>query len=146
MLVACRKPNNENELWYEVLPDCPCNNPDMFGILLDDGWAKDSSSTLSIYHPGAYISFRSYPRIKTTEGLSGQQCCYDSTGTLITEGPAAGTPDKISTCIGENTEGEIKKNPFARWQHSKKDVEPWRELGWELYNQQWPPNQGTDCQ
>lgn len=44
------------------------------------------------FHPGSAGCLRS---VKTTSAGAGQQCCFDSTGTLLVAGtPGAGTPDK----------------------------------------------------
>lgn len=144
LFIQCTKPANDTEAWYEVLPECPCIDPDINGVVLDDGWARDQGGSLTYYHPGASKGYRSYPRIKTTEGWSGQQCIYDENGELMTDGAAAGTPDKVSTCIGEDKEGNMKKSQLARLGHKKKDVDPWVEMGWEAYNELWKPSQG-DC-
>jgi len=133
-----------NQAWYESLPSCPCNDPDRDSVRLNDGWAKDKGN-FKKYHPGAESSYRSYPAVRTTEGLSGQQCCYDAGGKLITSGPAAGTPDKVSTCRGENGEGNMKTRLLGLWGHYFKDVRPWIRLGWLAYNEEWKPDQGQDC-
>ena len=64
------------------LPDCPCRDPDEHSVRLNDGWAVDKGN-IDLYHPGARICFRSYPAVKTSAGLSGQQCCYDSDGSVL---------------------------------------------------------------
>ncbi len=137
------------EIWYERLPACPCENPDKNGIVVNDGWAKDVGN-IKKYHAGASESFRSYPAIKTSEGLSGQQCCYGADGRLITGGSAAGTPDKVSTCKGEDTKGMMDTDYGSLWGHYVKDVRPWDRFGgekggWVQYNQLWPPNNKNGC-
>lgn len=137
--------------WYTSLPDCPCIDPDFNGVVLNDGWAKDKGD-LSKYHKGATTSYRSYPPIQTAEGKSSQQCCYDKNHNLIKNGRAAGTPDKVSTCRGEDTNGEM----LIRWSgligHFIKDVQPWNKYmkldsinGWKEYNKLWKPNEGKNC-
>lgn len=137
--------------WYTALPDCPCIDPDYEGVVLDDGWAKDKGD-ISKYHKGAVSSYRSYPPVKTNEGKSSQQCCYDENGKLITDKQGAGTPDKVSTCRGEDKSGQM----LIRWSgvigHYIKDVKPWNRYmkadsinGWQEYNKLWTPNEGKDC-
>lgn len=139
------------DVWYVNLPDCPCVDPDINGVDLNDGWAKDKGD-ISKYHKGATTSYRSYPPLKTAEGKSGQQCCYDENGNLIKSGQGAGTPDKVSTCRGEDKNGKM----LIRWAsligHYTKDVIPWNKYmkadsvnGWKEYNKLWKPNEGTNC-
>lgn len=137
------------QVWYENLPACPCENPDKNGVKINDGWAKDKGD-IGKYHKGATECFRSYPPIETSEGVSGQQCCYDLSGKLITEGSGAGTPDKESTCNGENSEGMMTMRYKGILVHYTKDVKPWEEFGgvdsgWIKYNQLWKPNNGNNC-
>lgn len=133
--------------WFDSLPDCPCLSP---GDKIGDGWAIEKGD-LSKFHKGAATSFRSYPAIKTNAGKSGQQCCYDSDGHLITSGQAAGTPDKVSTCSGETKKGIVKLRIIGLPGHFKSDVKPWKQfmkgdsLGWRKYNLVWVPNTGNNC-
>jgi hypothetical protein len=135
--------------WLDKLPACPCESPDKNGIRLNDGWAKDKGD-LDKYHKGASESYRSYPAIETSEGSSGQQCCYDKNGQLITGGRAAGTPDKENTCDGEDAEGVMKIKLTRLLSHYYKDVKPWeayggKDSGWIGYNKIWKPNNGNKC-
>ncbi|RKR85147.1 AMOP domain-containing protein [Mucilaginibacter gracilis] len=136
--------------WYQKLPACPCRNPDFNGVKLNDGWAKDKGN-LAKYHKGATASFRSYPAVKTEEGKSCQQCCYDSKGDLIVSGRAAGTLDKKSACSGEDKNGLMTVRYFGLIGHYFKDVKPWNNLmkkdtaGWKAYNALWIPNNGNHC-
>jgi hypothetical protein len=140
----------QEKAWHELLPDCPCRDPDAAGIKIGDGWAKDKGN-LKRYHNGAATSFRSYPATKTSEGKSGQQCCYDINGNLILSGAGAGTPDKVSTCKGETRKGKMKFRMSGIIGHVRKDVRPWKKRmktdknGWIGYNRLWPPNQGNNC-
>lgn len=77
------------------IPDCPCSvgsppaNP-------DPAIWRDPNPADQAYHPGATTCMRSVAPC----GQPGQQCCYDSKGALITDGPAAGTPDRYAPdCI-----------------------------------------------
>src|SRR5690606_22289869 len=79
--------------WLNALPNCPCSigvppkNPD------PRIWRDPSTEYVEGYHPGAKWCMRSKKVIATK---AGQQCCYDGSGSLITEGPGAGTPDRYS--------------------------------------------------
>lgn len=74
--------------WLNALPNCPCSignppsNPDPIF------WYPPESASPT-FHPGASHCIRSIPN----NFGSGQQCCYDESGALITGGLAAGTPD-----------------------------------------------------
>jgi hypothetical protein len=128
--------------WHNNLPACPCAEP-----VNDRNWV-DSSSTVGRYHPGAKSCYRSKDacaasRIYEQDGVlfgkndyqpeHGQQCCYDPNGALITQGPAAGTPDFYAPA------GLYPKS------HVKYDVDPFNRLGWRAYARQWPPNKGDNC-
>ncbi|MBD0276799.1 MAG: hypothetical protein ICV81_02375 [Flavisolibacter sp.] len=139
----------EQKDWYKQLPDCPCSNPDGNGVQLGDGWAKDIGN-IETYHKGATECFRSYPAVETSAGRSGQQCCYNEEGKLIPFGSGAGTPDKISTCEGENKDGVMTVRYSALMGHFFKDVLPFKiadskENAWKKYNQEWVPNKGRNC-
>jgi len=149
---GCSGPGNAiapEQTWYGALPACPCENPDRDGIKPNDGWAKDKGD-IATYHTGATECFRSYPPVATREGASGQQCCYDAQGRLITCGSGAGTPDKISTCDGEDENGAMTIRVGGLFGHLNKDVSPWKKMGgqndaWKSYNLLWPPNNGNRC-
>ncbi|MCF2502728.1 hypothetical protein L0663_05020 [Dyadobacter sp. CY107] len=136
--------------WLAQLPNCPCEDPDVKGVVLSDGWAKDKAD-IQKYHRGAATSYRSYPPIKTQQGLSGQQCCYDKAGRLIKSGSGAGTPDKVATCAGEDSQGVMRLRLGGLIGHYFKDVIPWQNAGsadiaWKTYNLVWKPNQGSMCE
>lgn len=153
IICSCNRTNGIGKeqavVWYEKLPDCPCENPDYKKVNLNDGWAKDAGD-ISKYHKGANECFRSYPPIKTSEGTSGQQCCYDAQGKLITEGSGAGTPDKEATCKGEDEKGIMRYRYEGIFDHYRKDVSPWEKYGginegWKKYNELWKPNNANGC-
>ncbi len=138
-----------NVIWHEQLPACPCENPDKNGIVVNDSWAKDVGN-IGKYHAGSTECFRSYPPIQTSEGVSGQQCCYDENGKLITGGSAAGTPDKTSTCKGEDAQGVMTTDYGILLGHYTNDVRPWDRFGgvdsgWVQYNKFWVPNNKNGC-
>lgn len=135
--------------WAEKLPSCPCQSPDLDTVQLDDGWARDLGD-INKYHAGASVCFRSYPLVNTSEGKSGQQCCYDAEGNLIKSGSGAGTPDRAGTCVGEDDAGAMETSYGQLARHFLKDVLPWIHQGgkdnaWKTYNKKWPPNQGQNC-
>lgn len=117
--------------WRNVLPDCPCmdaearNSPEWSG----------PDACLPGYHPGACSGYRSARAFSSGGNTShGQQCCYDRNGRLITEGPAAGTPDLWAPIGVINTT-----------RHYFDDVRPFDALGWEIYNRYWIPNNDNNC-
>jgi len=160
---SIEKITNVQEKWYELLPDCPCRNPDFDSIRNNDGWAREKrreemsgikklligKKDFTKFHPGASAGFRSYPHVITTingkKYKSGQQCMYDEQGNLIKQGAAAGTPDKISPARGESRKGILRVNIFRVYAHVRRDANPWKNEGWEKYNKLWPPNQGVNC-
>ena len=161
---SIEKITNVQEKWYDLLPDCPCTNPDKDSIRINDGWAREArrdemswikriiigKKDFTHLHPGATSSFRSYPfvdtRINGKKRKSGQQCAYNEKGNLIKYGAAAGTPDKTSPSSGENRKGILRVNIFRVYSHVRRDANPWKKEGWEKYNKLWPPNQGMNCQ
>lgn len=124
--------------WQEDLPSCPCNNPDKKGAVIGDGWARDMGS-IEHFHPGAKVCFRSCPAMKTEVGRSSQQCCYNAAGKLIPCGPGAGTPDKASTCAGEDESGIMTVRYSVLMGRILFDVLPFEYYrlttgGWRSYN------------
>jgi len=117
--------------WLAALPNCPCHEAD---VTADPAtWGRDKNPLLSWFHPGAASSYRSNATFTTVPGSAhGQQCTYDSSGNLITDGPGGGTPDSWSP----NTNGAA---------HTWYDVASWQLLGWRIYNRYWQPNNGNSC-
>jgi len=120
--------------WRDVLPDCPCR---VEQARASSTWQEDNflkrALILPFFHPGSATAFRSASGYPSRPGTShGQQCTYDEVGDLITEGPAAGTPDVWS--------------PVTHFtEHQEVDVGPFNLLGWQIYNQYWIPDSGNDC-
>lgn len=140
--------NKDNPGWYlpPKLPSCPLTNPDKDGVKIGDGWGSEGATA---WHPGAAECFRSDPSVfKYLTVLGpGQQCCYDTDGKLITEGPSAGTPDRANVSLGERPAfpwfGDYIPNwPLGVGRHVKQDVWPAASLAWQLYNKFWPPSTG----
>lgn len=118
--------------WQATLPDCPCTAA--AAAADKKSWAGGPTGCPQLSHPGAASGFRSRKKISSRPGTShGQQCCYDDGGRLITEGPAAGTPDLWSP-----------RTDLVK--HIVYDVQPWWNMGWEEYDRHWVPNQGRDPQ
>lgn len=128
--------------WLDKLPECPCLSPDI--DLKKDGWAHEKTD-LSRFHKGASIAFRSYPPVKTNVGNSGQQCCYDENGYLLTTNEAAGTPDRSGVCVGEDESGAMIVDYLGVIKHFVNDVIPFFVLDIETYHKFWVPNKGRDC-
>lgn len=133
-LALARSLESQYPGWRDVLPDCPCRAED---ARASSAWQEDNilkrSLILPFFHPGSATAFRSSRGYSTRPGTShGQQCTYDELGGLITEGPAAGTPDVWS--------------PVTHFsEHQEVDVEPFNLLGWQVYNQYWIPDRGSGC-
>jgi hypothetical protein len=135
--------------WLSVLPACPCT----------DALAKASSdwagpdACLPPYHLGATTGYRSTKSYASAPGTThGQQCCYDPKGLLITDGAGAGTPDTFHTAESKlagffNTLNPLTDAPGASagYNHYYNDVVPFNELGWEIYNRYWVPNNANAC-
>ena len=117
--------------WLGVLPDCPCTDAE--ARKAPDTWRGPGNCDPS-YHPGAATGYRSTGAYATLAGTShGQQCCYDRAGKLISSDAAgAGTPDVWSPAT-------------HLLRHVEADVDTWRALGWQTYNQYWVPNAGSGC-
>ena len=125
--------------WLDTLPGCPCQigfdedgdpiNPD------PDVW-KNPKPASPTYHPGAAFCMRS--NCPDVDGGPGQQCCYDSSGNLVTVGGGAGTPDIIAPC-----------GPFDAIGHNEEDVQSYnrcKRAGMlDCYLRHRPPNNGNDC-
>ena len=167
-LYSCTSQKNyveakEKNKWYDALPHCPCENPDLKGTKLNDGWARErhrnemgffqktfaGKKDFTFFHEGATASFRSYPYVHTIingkKFKSGQQCCYDANGKLIIKGLGAGTPDKSSPAKGENKNGLLKTNIFRVMRHVKYDSSPFEKEKWSEYHKFWPPDKGINC-
>lgn len=118
--------------WRNVLPNCPCtvDRARKSSEFQEDRWFVTFALNWGGYHPGAADSFRTKKGYQSKAGTShGQQCIYDGKGRLITDGPAAGTPDFWSPETNYDN-------------HQKFDVKPFKMLGWEVYNRYWVPNDG----
>ena len=86
---------NQGSPWYANLPECPCNIPlDGNGCPVVDDTNPGWTSPTKTGHKGGTWEIR-----KTDPSISaaGQQCVYDSSGKLINQGPAAGTPDMVNS-------------------------------------------------
>jgi hypothetical protein len=141
MLLIFNGLNISSNLWTKKLPVCPCVSP---GKILHDGWAIDRGD-ISTFHKGASIGFRSYPSLETSEGQSGQQCCYDAKGELLTTGLGAGTPDRSGTCLGEHKNGVMIVDYKGVFYHFFKDVFPFFVMNIEKYQKYWTPDRGENC-
>lgn len=128
-------------MWLSTLPNCPCTinigengnpiNPNPNAWDLENPAGQD-------YHPGASFCLRGCP---TYDGGPAQQCCYDTTGNLITDGPGAGTPDATSPC------GLF--DLWDTWTHWEKDVHPFKHCNsagmLDCYLLHRTPDNGNHC-
>ena len=135
----------DNTAWYDSLPPCPCNYEEV--QLLDEttdpqGKWLDCGEASQTYHYGAAFEVRWAP---AADGQPGQQCTYDKNGALITEGIAAGSPDKVSPqSCGFNI--HILWHLGSLLQHKKADVNTWKEEPCTTYLINWPANNASHCQ
>lgn len=153
--------------WLKAIANCPCQlnisggkpvKPNT-GIWYDPGPASQK------FHPGACWCMRQIPLLPKVKRINcgthylipgvfgppcycehpcellpppAQQCCYDSKGKLITEGPGAGTPDVVGPT-------GITAIDF----HLNVDVQPYiscKKAGlFDLYLKNRPPNNGKNC-
>ncbi|XP_038070487.1 sushi domain-containing protein 2-like [Patiria miniata] len=87
------------------LSPCPCTATQAS----DDSNFEASNWFIGTYHPGADSCYRS---ARPSSSGSGQQCCYSSTGRIITSSPGGGTADRYSP-------------NYSFWRHRRYDVLPW---------------------
>ena len=122
-----------NQTWLNLLPDCECQLCIVNGKPMNPNariWTDPNTDHKNFgFHLTAEWCMRSHAR----PNKSGQQCCYDKSGRLITGGEDAGTPDKTS--------------PDASiLQHQIDDVNPFRSCKAagmiDIYLKYRPPNQG----
>lgn len=130
---AYAKKLNQDPRWREVLDKCPCTKTEA----QQSPKFEQSQFFVETYHPGAESAFRSteattYQHSVLGKMHVGQQCTYDKSGHLITQGLGAGTPDSVSP-------------EYGTYSHYTKDVLTHKALGHQEYNQTWTPNQGDNC-
>ncbi len=125
--------------WLDTLPDCPCQigfDDDGDPINPDPAVWKHPKPASPTYHPGAVFCMRS--KCPDVDGGPGQQCCYGSSGHLVTVGGGAGTPDIIAPC-----------GPFDAIGHNEEDVQSYtrcKRAGMlDCYLRHRPPNNGSGC-
>ncbi|MFN9416202.1 MAG: RHS repeat-associated core domain-containing protein [Pirellula sp.] len=157
-----RKDSGELDKILGDLPNCPCNiknpkKPNKSGLpklAIPDKWYgdgacfRDWSSPVGGprdfgFHPGAYGCIRSTPEWYDPVKPA-QQCCYDSSGDLITSGSGAGTPD---VNLPNHKEGEVIPFDCAHHldgDHSKRDYGN-QGPHVQAYLQYRPPNNGDNC-
>jgi hypothetical protein len=130
---------NQGTGWLAKLPACPCSigkppkNPN------PSTW-HDPEGASPYYHPGAKTCIRSYPVAFFPDPLGlacqpGQQCCYDGSGSLITHGAGAGTPDYAAP----------QGASLCTLGHYAADVMPFGYCPLDTYLKYRPPNNGNNC-
>jgi hypothetical protein len=146
--------------WHSYLPPCPLTVAEVrkhplftgFEMWLGRRW-EGALFIPECFHPGADECFRSKLSFPSetfeTDPLAnyhGQQCCYAKSGNLITTGPAAGTPDFVTSALddaGEKALAPLKNGDDDKDRnHIYFDVLPWTKLSVNDYHVSWPPNQG----
>jgi RHS repeat-associated protein len=95
--------------WTKSLPSCPCRVDEI--KCPDPTWSQPTT-WLWGFHKGARSCARSKGSSMT--GNSGDQCCYDNNGNLITAGSGAGSSDRMNTDV----------NNFGSEGHQACDVSP----------------------
>ena len=116
-----------------VVP-CPCTVSELERLAEEHPGLvihRDRDGARTRYHPGSFDGYRLFdPEV---DPVAGNQCTYDSDGRLITAGPAAGTPDRVSPT----------RSVLGHWWF---DVRPFRQLGWREYHRRgWAPISSADC-
>jgi hypothetical protein len=119
--------------WHTYLPPCPSSERAIQAHPL----FERSNVAISCFHKGADNCYRSHSKVGfpserfETDELArnhAQQCCYKA-GSLITDGPGAGTPD-----FSNSSNQEL---------HTRYDVLPWTLLSLNETKRAWPPNRGS---
>jgi hypothetical protein len=160
--------------WLVSLDSCPCTKSEIEGTYYKwrfeqaKGYVTENLS--NIYHPGGSYEYRSRKEAvrpfsathnpssgKLDPIMPGQQCVYDSSGNLITHGPAAGTPDAYSPNVTYDLQGSAlgraisgKTNSHTYWDVVTSDPNGLRfgknGLTWTEYHETWVPNNVNRCQ
>ena len=128
--------------WMDLLPDCPCAlSFDAAGDPVNPNPGQwDAPKSPHCCHPGAEWCIRSECSSHTFND-TGQQCCYDAGGILITGGEGAGTPDLIAPCgpLWGYSPGHMNED-VASFRHCKKAG--MLSCYWEHRT----PNNGNGCE
>ncbi|MBL8871253.1 MAG: hypothetical protein JNK90_15755 [Planctomycetaceae bacterium] len=90
------------------------------------------------FHPGAHRCMRSS---RGDQNVPNQQCCYDKSGKLITNGPGAGSPDINKP---DHYVGEVDPFLCAVFLDGNDVNNPGHNT--DLYNRLRPTNNGKNCQ
>ena len=114
--------NNEPDpTWTKDLPKCPCSfqksticGESRYLQVPDFPTIDANPNKYGNFHPNASVCIRSSPN----EAGQGEQCCYDSSGSLITSGLSGGTSDRVSPGEG------LFNSLFNVIGHLNKDVYP----------------------
>lgn len=123
----------EQPLAGRVIP-CPCTIDELERLPIDRPGvviARDGSHATRNFHPGAARVYRIYD--PDVDPVAGNQCAYDESDRLITDGPAAGTPDLVSPEV-------------SKFGHFTRDILPFLRLGWREYHARgWAPVSDPSC-
>ena len=142
--------------WCKSLPDCPCKIIVIkVGIRIGQNeiWVQrmpvnpdrkiwnNPSQPRGGFHKAATWCMRSKP---TTSG-TGQQCCYDERGKLITRGEGAGTADRSAPFQGHHFDWDMDPAWLAKKLDEKYCGSEFCEFG-EKYQNVRPINKGKNCE
>ncbi len=115
---------------FVSIPKCPCTLAALKALPGSIFRQKDDKNISDKFHPGSSECWRIWT------GQSGNQCCYDEKGRLITWGAGAGTPDEYGPGGSVISHYFCDVVPFNTLCRKYRD-EAWREyhaLGWEPIN------------
>jgi RHS repeat-associated protein len=147
--------------WTASLPACPCNLPlgtvTQYRRFLFWSWGRKTiqkfvcpdtaiwskpEPAMPTFHPGAHNCIRTK---SPNAGGSGQQCCYDKQGALITHGRGAGTPDHTAPSIMllPHTIDDVDAYNVANYLDTYCSAFPTNFV--DLYIEVRPPNNANNC-
>jgi hypothetical protein len=151
-----RDPEREKPWWWD-LPECPTTHNEIKRQMRD---TFDRGESASMFYPIRVPrddkgrcdegpnpenpeADRCYRQIKP-DGGPGQQCCYVG-DTLLAEGASAGTPDRVATAVGLQSNGKCVFDLLRVLEHVAEDVQDWHAFkqskgGWKFYFHGWPPS------
>lgn len=146
------KPKKPRRPWWKDLPECPKTTTEMRAKVKEtwdrgdatlfpgirtpspSGPASWCSEGKSAFHPGSDVCFRQV----SSDGGPGQQCCYKG-DSLVTEGAAAGTPDRVAGANAIYSDGGCGVDLGWVLDHYKFDV-----LAFDWAARRYSPDEAAD--
>ncbi|MFT5766067.1 MAG: hypothetical protein ACI8X3_003505 [Saprospiraceae bacterium] len=133
--------------WDSNLPACPCTYAEAQNMDETDcpsGRWSDCGGANQDYHFGGTSEVRWLP---ASTGAAGQQCVYDASGQLITQGIAAGSPDRVSPgACGFWSWLVSSTGTTATYEgHRDSDMVPWETGSCTDYLANWKANNKNSC-